>query len=94
MSLTELQHKIKEKSAKLAVIGLGYVGLPVACLLAEAAFDVIGVDIKADRVAKINAGISPIEGKEPGLADLLHTGFGKIISETDLSWKIYKPVKK
>ena len=73
MSLTELQHKIKEKSAKLAVIGLGYVGLPVACLLAEANFDVIGVDIKADRVAKINAGISPIEGKEPGLADLLHT---------------------
>jgi len=47
------------------------VGLPVACLFAEAGFDVMGVDLKAERVAAINAGISPIEGREPGLAELL-----------------------
>jgi len=66
-----LQSKITAKTAKLGVIGLGYVGLPVACLFAEAGFDVVGVDIQAERIAKINAGVSPIAGKEPGLAELL-----------------------
>jgi len=55
----------------IGVIGLGYVGLPVACEFARAGFQVIGLDIKAERVAKINAGVSPIEGNEPGLATLL-----------------------
>lgn len=71
MNLVELKQKIEDKSARIGVIGLGYVGLPVACLFAEAGFKVTGVDIKNERVAKINAGISPIEGKEPGLAELL-----------------------
>lgn len=71
MSLNALQEKIADKTAKLAIIGLGYVGLPVACLFAEAGFDVIGVDIQAERVAQINAGLSPIQGDEPGLAELL-----------------------
>ena len=71
MPLSELKEKIYRKEAHLAVIGLGYVGLPVACAFTEAGFDVIGVDRLPDRVAKINAGISPIEGAEPGLAELL-----------------------
>ena len=70
-ALALLQDRITEKTAKLAVIGLGYVGLPVACLFAEAGFDVLGVDVQAERVARINAGVSPIEGDEPGLAALL-----------------------
>ncbi len=69
--LGALRHKIAEKTTKLAVIGLGYVGLPVACLFAEAGFGVIGVDLQAQRAAHINAGVSPIEGEEPGLAELL-----------------------
>lgn len=69
--LNSLQRKLADKTAKLGVIGLGYVGLPVACLFAETGFKVVGVDIQAERVAKINAGISPIEGDEPGLAELL-----------------------
>jgi UDP-N-acetyl-D-mannosaminuronic acid dehydrogenase len=40
-------------------------------MFAEQGFDVIGVDILKERVDKINAGVSPIEGEEPGLADLL-----------------------
>jgi UDP-N-acetyl-D-mannosaminuronic acid dehydrogenase len=71
--LQSLNKKIKSKKAKVAVIGLGYVGLPVACMLADAGFKVIGVDLKQDRVDLINQGISPIEGKEPGLSDLLHS---------------------
>jgi UDP-N-acetyl-D-mannosaminuronic acid dehydrogenase len=79
-TLTTLQHKISQREAKLAVIGLGYVGLPVASMLAEVGFDVIGVEIKAERVEKINAGILPMEGHEPGMQDLL----GKVVSSGKL----------
>ncbi len=71
MSLIELRKKIIKKEANLAVIGLGYVGLPVAVLFANAGFKVMGVEIKLDRTLKINKGICPIEGEEPELEDLL-----------------------
>jgi len=71
MKLDELRDAIENKTARLAVIGLGYVGLPVAAMFAEAGYNVTGVEILAERVKKINAGISPIEGNEPGLAELL-----------------------
>jgi UDP-N-acetyl-D-glucosamine dehydrogenase len=61
-----LNEKIQAKTAKVAVIGLGYVGLPVASMLADVGFQVIGVDLKEERIKLINEGISPIEGKEPG----------------------------
>jgi len=71
MNLTTLQEKIEQKTAVIGVIGLGYVGLPVAAMFAQKGFSVIGVDIKTERVEMINAGQNPIEGDEPGLADLL-----------------------
>ncbi|TAK12306.1 MAG: nucleotide sugar dehydrogenase [Anaerolineae bacterium] len=85
MTLDDLIPEIENKSAKLAVIGLGYVGLPVACEFARVGFDVLGVDILAERVAKINAGQSPIEGEEPGLAVLLAEviGGGKLRATTN-----------
>lgn len=85
MSLIELRNKIEQKTARLAVIGLGYVGLPVAALFAEAGFNVLGVEIKAERVEKINAGLSPIEGEEPGLAELLErvVGSGRLRATTE-----------
>lgn len=71
MQLKELKLKIENKEAKVAVIGLGYVGLPVAASFAQAGFDTLGVDVLEGRVAKINANESPIEGDEPGLSDLI-----------------------
>ncbi|MDW8065738.1 MAG: nucleotide sugar dehydrogenase [Anaerolineae bacterium] len=71
MSMRELRRRIEGKEARLGVIGLGYVGLPVAVLFAKAGFDVLGVDIRPERVAQINAGFCPIEGEEPGLAERL-----------------------
>jgi len=71
MSQSELRRKLEQKKASLAVIGLGYVGLPVAALFAETGFNVLGVELRADRVEKINKGICPIEGEEPGLAGLI-----------------------
>ncbi len=67
----ELKTKIERKTAQLGVIGLGYVGLPVACEFARVGFHVIGLDIKPERIARISAGNNPIEGNEPGLSDLL-----------------------
>lgn len=66
-----LLERIENKQAALVVIGLGYVGLPVAARFAEAGFSVTGLDVDEDKVTQINAGVCPIEGKEPGLADLV-----------------------
>lgn len=83
--LEQLQQKIERKEAVIGVIGLGYVGLPVASVFAQAGFTVIGVDVKPERIALINAGRSPIEGDEPGLAELLAqaTASGQLQATTD-----------
>ena len=78
MAEVKLRDKISDHGAKIGVIGLGYVGLPVAALFAEKGYDVIGVDSKADRVEMINQGISPIDGQEPGLSELVH----EVVEET------------
>ena len=61
---------IHDKFARIGVIGLGYVGIPLAARFAEVGFDVIGLDIDQQKVDAINAGECPIGGNEPGL-DLL-----------------------
>jgi UDP-N-acetyl-D-mannosaminuronic acid dehydrogenase len=71
MTLAEMKTKIEARTAVVGVIGLGYVGLPVACAFAEKGFGVIGVELQGDRVALINDGRNPIAGDEPGLAELL-----------------------
>lgn len=50
--------KIEARQATVAVIGLGYVGLPLAVAFAEAGFPVVGIDIDPVRVAAINRGES------------------------------------
>jgi UDP-N-acetyl-D-mannosaminuronate dehydrogenase len=67
----DLLTAIVSKTANVVVLGLGYVGLPVACLFAEAGFPVVGIRRSRDKVEMINRGECPIEGKEPGLAELL-----------------------
>ena len=46
-------------SSPIAILGLGYVGLPLALALSRAGFDVVGIDIDADLVAALNAGHDP-----------------------------------
>lgn len=76
---------IQARTAHIGVVGLGYVGLPVACMLARSGFAVTGVDINAEKVAAIAAGQSPIGGEEPGLADLIAevVASGKLTPTTD-----------
>lgn len=61
----------KLNNLKIAQVGLGYVGLPAACLFADAGFSVVGLDIDEDRVKKINRGVNPIKGREPGMDALV-----------------------
>ena len=49
-----LKRKISTKKARLAIIGLGYVGLPLAVNFAKAGFTVFGLDNDADRVGQVN----------------------------------------
>lgn len=58
---TQLAEKIKNKSALVGIIGLGYVGLPLAKTFADQGFQVLGFDINPDFVAKLNNGESYIE---------------------------------
>ena len=58
---SNLLSKIKHNKAKIGVIGLGYVGLPLACSFAKKKFQVIGFDIDKNKVKKINSNISYIK---------------------------------
>lgn len=55
-----LSDKITSKSARVGIIGMGYVGLPLAVEIAGAGFHVIGIDIDKDKVGMINHGESYI----------------------------------
>ena len=54
---------------RIAVYGLGYVGMTGAACLASQGHDIVGVDVSEDKVRKIAAGVSPI--REPGVDAML-----------------------
>ena len=56
-----LEQRLENRTARLAVIGLGYVGLPLAVELAQAGFEVHGIDIDEKRVRQLNQGRSYIQ---------------------------------
>ena len=56
----KLIKKFSDKSATIGIIGLGYVGLPLAIRYAEVGYKVIGFDIDPDKTKKINAGTTYI----------------------------------
>ncbi len=61
----DLQHSLLERiaarSARVGVIGLGYVGLPLATVFAEAGFSVTGIDVDARKVRALHDGASYVE---------------------------------
>jgi UDP-N-acetyl-D-glucosamine dehydrogenase len=80
----QLKALIAERRARIGVIGLGYVGLPLALVAVEAGFPVLGHDINAKRVAEIAAGKQviryiPAERMEAALA----TGHFEVTAGTD-----------
>jgi len=70
----DLREKIKNKSAKVGIIGLGYVGLPLAMEFAKEGFSVVGIDVSREKVDKLNKG-------ENYIID---------VNDNDLKWAIEK----
>lgn len=66
---------------KIAVVGLGNAGLPLAAVIAEKGFKVVGVDVDARRCSQINKGINPIP-QEPELNELIKKHGGKNLIAT------------
>lgn len=58
--MTELLKRISERQVRVGVIGMGYVGLPLAVEIANSGIDVTGIDVDDSKVEKINAGHSYI----------------------------------
>jgi UDP-N-acetyl-D-glucosamine dehydrogenase len=78
----DLQRKIQSKQAHVGIVGLGYVGLPLAVEFAGAGFHVTGIDIDAAKVASINRGESYVQDVPTSvLAPLVKAG--KIKASTD-----------
>lgn len=59
-TLAVLKQKIENREARIGIVGMGYVGLPLALLFSEERFKVTGFDIAEDKVATLNAGESYI----------------------------------
>ncbi|MBC7334553.1 MAG: UDP-N-acetyl-D-mannosamine dehydrogenase, partial [Actinobacteria bacterium] len=71
---------------RICVIGLGYIGLPTACMLARAGYEILGVDVSDDVINSLNSG--DIHIKEEGLREL----FKKAVNDKTI--KVSKNVEK
>ncbi|MBN8978402.1 MAG: nucleotide sugar dehydrogenase [Rhizobiales bacterium] len=67
--------RINDRSFKIGIIGLGYVGIPLALVAVRAGFPVVGFDIDAPRVGELNKGVSLIKHiPSTDIAEALATG--------------------
>ena len=73
----KLRKKITNKTAKVAVIGLGYVGLPLSIEMAKAGFSVVGIDIDKKKVNNINS-------KHSDLPDVSEQDLARAVSQKKL----------
>jgi UDP-N-acetyl-D-glucosamine dehydrogenase len=81
---TRLIQKFEDRSARVGIVGIGYVGLPLAVVFAEAGFNVIGVDPAEEKVAAINRGESYILDVDSARVRAL-VDAGKLSASTDYS---------
>jgi UDP-N-acetyl-D-glucosamine dehydrogenase len=80
----ELRSRISNRSARVGVVGLGYVGLPLAVEFARAGFEVIGIDVQQSKVDQFNGGHSYIKDVKDGVFHPLVQS-GKLRATTDFS---------
>ncbi len=71
MLVTALLDKIHKKDIKIGIVGLGYVGLPLACEFAKADVSVLGFDVDSQKIANITQGKSYIQDVSSGIVSEL-----------------------
>jgi len=79
-----LVRQLKERTAHIAILGLGYVGLPLAAIFAEAGFRVTGIDPDRHKVETIRRGASHIQDV-PGEQVARLVASGKLTATSDFS---------
>ena len=80
----DLKERIANRTARVGVLGLGYVGLPLAVEFAHAGFEVIGIDVQQSKVDQFNRGQSYIKDvKDDVFRPLVESG--KLRATTDYS---------
>jgi UDP-N-acetyl-D-glucosamine dehydrogenase len=82
--LETLRRKIESRHAHAGVVGLGYVGLPLAVELAHAGFRVTGIDVQASKVEAVNRGESYVQDVPTSVLKPLVEA-GKIRATTDFA---------
>src|SRR5436853_341296 len=81
---TRIEERLKRRTARVGVIGLGYVGLPLAVEFAKAGIRVTGFEIDASRVDRLNRGRSYIQDvPTPVLRDLVRQGMLRATMDFD-----------
>jgi UDP-N-acetyl-D-glucosamine dehydrogenase len=84
--LAELKHKIESREAQIGIVGMGYVGLPLATLFSGARFRVTGFDIDANKVTTLNAGGSYIVRMLPStIQEAQKSGFHATSNYSDIA---------
>src|SRR5271170_147747 len=84
MTAQILAKKISSREARVGIVGLGYVGLPLAVEYAKAGFPVTGIDLNSAKTESVNAGKSYIgDIHDDELAPLVASG--KLCATTDFS---------
>jgi UDP-N-acetyl-D-glucosamine dehydrogenase len=81
---TELRQRISKKTARVGVLGLGYVGLPLTVEFARADFEVVGIDVQQSKVDQFNRGQSYIKDVEDSVFEPLIKS-GKLRATSDFS---------
>jgi len=81
---SETLSKLNAHTANVAIVGLGYVGLPLAVAFAEAGYKVIGIDLDNRKIDAINRGESYIEDVAPDVVDAL-VNKGRLSATSDFA---------
>ena len=86
---TDLYQKLIGKKEKLSLVGLGYVGMPIAVAFAKK-IDVIGFDLNEKKIELYKNGVDPT--KEVGNDAIRNTAFVKQADTTNGTWIALDPV--
>lgn len=68
---------------KVAVVGLGKLGAPLAAVMASKGHDVLGIDVDPEAVRRLGAGLAPVQ--EPGLDELVSANAERLVATSDLA---------